>query len=134
MTDDIVGQYSTPIRRRILVADDDALIRLVVRRTLEREGYDVVDAHDVQSAAHEAHGGIDLAMLDAHMPGGSLASTIVAVRSVAGDDIPILVLSGDRIAPPEVSGSRMRFLAKPASVADLLETIDALLRLPPTRD
>ena len=134
MSDEVGSAAGRTVAPRILVADDDALIRLVVRRTLEREGYEVVDAQDVSSAVEAARTGIALAVLDAHMPGGTLAATIAGVREAAGHDTPILVLSGDRIAPPEVSGPAMAFLAKPASVSELLEAVDTLLRLPRTRD
>jgi two-component system KDP operon response regulator KdpE len=123
-----------PTAQRILVADDDMLIRLVVRRTLERAGYDVVDASDVESAALAARDGIELAVVDAHMPGGSLATTIAGVRGAAGEGIPILVLSGDAVLPPDVTALGVAFLTKPASVEGLLEAVRSLLAPPLTRD
>ena len=54
----------------VLVVDDEAPIRELLRRILEPEGYTVADAHDARSAlaamsAHSPH----VVFLDVHMPG-----------------------------------------------------------------
>jgi CheY-like chemotaxis protein len=54
----------------VLVVDDEANIRELLRRILEPEGYAVADAHDAPSAlaamsAHSPH----VVFLDVHMPG-----------------------------------------------------------------
>ena len=58
--------------QRILVADDDAAIRGVLREFLEDEGYDVTEAADgadVQAALAGTNGSRpDLVVLDVRMP------------------------------------------------------------------
>ena len=55
---------------RVLIADDDIVVRDVVRRYLERDGLDVSIAHDGNEALRllgSEH--IDVAVLDVMMPG-----------------------------------------------------------------
>ena len=55
---------------RILVADDEAEIREVLRLYLEKEGYEIVEAADGTEAVRLVkEEKIDLALLDIMMPG-----------------------------------------------------------------
>ncbi len=57
------------MKPRILVVDDDELVRLTIRKWLEREGYDVIAAEDGKSglkAARQCEP--DLILLDITMP------------------------------------------------------------------
>src|SRR5437660_7003746 len=55
---------------RVLVADDDAAIRLVLRHRLEAAGFAVEEATDSQSALEALRSGrFDVALLDIIMPG-----------------------------------------------------------------
>ena len=54
---------------RILVADDEPHIREVVRAYLEREGYEVVEAADGETALeHGRNDELDLLVLDVMLP------------------------------------------------------------------
>ncbi|MFO0646274.1 MAG: ATP-binding protein [Polyangiales bacterium] len=68
---------------RVLVADDDATVRGVVRRLLERAGYDVTVVPDgaevLRVLAQEA---FDLLLLDVVMPGASCAETLSKARAL----------------------------------------------------
>lgn len=111
---------------RILVADDDHLVRLVVRRVLEHAGHEVVEADAVQAAvAFSEDPSVALAVVDAHMPGGDLAAMLGGLR--AHRALPVLVISGDAEAPPEVVAPAMAFLTKPLSLEDLTRAVGALL-------
>jgi DNA-binding response OmpR family regulator len=53
----------------VMVVDDDKLIRDVVRRTLEREGFHVVEASDGEEAlTRSLEAPVDIAVVDIHMP------------------------------------------------------------------
>jgi two-component system phosphate regulon response regulator PhoB len=53
----------------VMVVDDDKLIRDVVRRTLEREGFFVVEASDGEEAlTRSLQAPVDIAVVDIHMP------------------------------------------------------------------
>ena len=65
----------------VLIADDDTLVRGVLRTALSRAGYRVIEARDgadviAASAEHEP----DLVVLDINMPGGSMQDTLGSLR------------------------------------------------------
>ena len=79
---------------RILVVDDDVLVRLAVKSMLEHVGHAVVLAecgHD-GAAAIEAFA-FDLAIVDVFMPGMNGLDTIRLFRQSA-PNLPIIVISG----------------------------------------
>lgn len=91
---------------RILIADDAPTVGLLVTRTLEALGWDVVTVTDGVAAYEEgSRGDFDLAVLDHFMPGMSSAE-ILARWKREGVGIPVIVLSG---------------LDDPESIVDLLE-------------
>jgi DNA-binding NarL/FixJ family response regulator len=120
-------------RTRIVLADDDTLLREGIASLLERAGFDVVgqagDAPGLLAMAREHRP--DLAIVDIRMPPGSLTDGLDAAR-VIRDELPgtgILLLS----AHPEVeqamellaSGDRVGYLLKSrvTDVADFIETV-----------
>ena len=79
---------------RILVVDDDATIRMVVKSVLERQGHAIVLAecgHDGAEAI-EAYA-FDIAIVDIFMPDMNGLDTIKAFRRSA-PTLPIIVMSG----------------------------------------
>lgn len=82
--------------RTILVVDDEAALRDVLRQTLAREGFRVLCADGVDAAFSQlqASGGrVDLILTDLAMPGVSGAKFIEVLRG-RRPDLPILVLTG----------------------------------------
>ncbi len=116
-----------PTTRDVLVADDDDLVRLIISRVLERAGLRVTEAETVNSAIDRC-GEIPfaLAILDAHMPGGDLATSIGGMRQVR-PDLPILILTGDNAPPAEAALQRTTFLSKPVDLAALTAQVGLLL-------
>lgn len=113
--------------QRVLVADDDDLVRLVIRRVLERAGLDVTDADSVDAAIEACtECAFALAILDAHMPGGDLATTIEGMRR-ARPEIPILIISGDDVPPAQAALPRTAFLSKPIDLAALTTQIGLMI-------
>ncbi len=117
---------------RILIADDEPVIRLSLRRLLEAHGHEVIEARD----GTEALGKIrsehpDIALLDQVMPGTTGSEVCRQVRTdPGGDKIPIALLS----APwtPEDSWLALetgadRFLSKPFSDEEVLKAVGELL-------
>src|SRR5690348_17661509 len=79
---------------RILVIDDDVLIRRTVKNILEREGHAVVLAECGHDGAHaiEAYA-FDLAIVDIFMPDMAGLETVKAFHQCA-PRLPIIVISG----------------------------------------
>jgi AmiR/NasT family two-component response regulator len=116
---------STP--RRVLVAEDEALIRLDLKEMLQEEGYDVVgEAADGEQAVRLAEElKPDLVILDVKMPvldGISAAEQIVAQRIA-----PVVMLtafSQRDLVERAVEAGAMAYLVKPFAKSDLLPTIE----------
>ena len=114
----------------MLVIDDEAIVRTLLRRSLERKGFEVLAAADGASgiAAIQEHTP-DLVVLDMTMPELDGAEVVSRVRA-AGMTVPIVIASGhldistERRLPP---GSYQAFLSKPFSVAELLKAVEQAL-------
>ncbi|MGB5760145.1 MAG: response regulator [Acidimicrobiales bacterium] len=83
-------------RSVILIAEDDAVQRLSLARTLERQGFVVLEAEDGVSAIAPACAHLpDLMILDAVMPQMGGFEAIAAIRSRPGlSTTPAIVVSG----------------------------------------
>lgn len=109
----------------VLVADDDPLIRAVLRMALTDLGHSVVEARSVneveQLAAREA---IALAIVDVHMPGGTIEQTLAALDARAAAS-PVLLLSGDDL--PALARRDVAFARKPVDLADFTALVESFL-------
>lgn len=118
----------------ILVTDDEATVREVVRRYLERDGYRVLEAGDGNTALQIVRENtIDLIVLDLMLPGvdGLEITRRLRASSVYGDDLPIIMLTArtgeaDRIAGLEVGADD--YVTKPFSPQELVARVRAVLR------
>ena len=82
-----------PIRGRVLVAEDETLIRLDIRAALEKRGWDVCgEARDGSEAVRLAHGlQPDVALLDLKMPG---IDGVEATRRIHGArNTPVVMMT-----------------------------------------
>lgn len=70
-----------------LVVDDSRAMRMILRRMLAPQGFDVVEAPDGQAALHLLDGGLnpDLMLVDWHMPGMEGIDLVRSVRGSAYD-------------------------------------------------
>ncbi len=115
---------------QILVADDDAGLRDIVRFALEREGWRVTEAADgTQALAQVRRAPPDLVVLDVMMPGLDGVAVCREVRKLG--DLPIVFLSArdeeiDRVIGLEVGGDD--YVTKPFSPRELVARIKAVLR------
>jgi signal transduction histidine kinase/ActR/RegA family two-component response regulator len=116
----------------ILVAEDEPMIRSVVRTILERAGYTVLDADDGEKAlavGREHAGPIHLLLADTIMPrmgGPELAERLGAVRP----GLKVLYMSGypdEKITHHGVLGPGTSFLQKPIAAPTLAAKIRELL-------
>ncbi|WP_202805618.1 ANTAR domain-containing response regulator [Actinopolymorpha alba] len=113
--------------RRVIVAEDEALIRLDLAEMLREEGYDVVgQAADGETALELARGlDPDLAILDVKMP--KLDGISVAER--IGDEgiCPVIILtafSQRELVNRASAAGAMAYLVKPFTKADLVPAIE----------
>jgi CheY-like chemotaxis protein len=111
---------------RVLVVDDNKVIRQLIRVNLELEGFEVVTAADGAECLEIVHSvRPDVVTLDVVMPrldGVRTAARLRADPRTRGLRI-VMVSAGQ---PPDGVGDA--FLAKPFEPADLVETVRRLLR------
>lgn len=116
---------------RILVADDSPTVRLLVRRHLEADGHEVVEAAD-GAAAYDTGivKEIDLAILDQLMP-GMLGLDVLHQWRKEGLEFPVIVLSAvddDITVVRSLELGAMDYVRKPFSVPELKARIAMRLK------
>lgn len=118
---------------RILVVDDDPLVRLLARETLEREGFAVTEAeHGAEALARFASTGGDLILLDVIMPRLDGFATCERLRqSASGAQVPILMMTGldDQASIQRAyDAGATDFIVKPIVWAVLVHRVRYILR------
>ena len=118
--------------KRILIADDDQHLRLLVRTTLEGPECEVLEASNGQAARELASKELpDLIILDWVMPNETGVDVLRALREDPNTSgLPVIMLTGktdqaDRQAAI-LLGIR-GYLAKPFSPLELIELVDKVL-------
>ncbi|MGG6293510.1 winged helix-turn-helix domain-containing protein [Leptolyngbya sp. AN02str] len=125
---------------RVLVVEDEELIRDTVALALSEEGYDVLVAEDgrsaldliskIDDAEHPNGFGVDLIILDLMLPYVNGLDLCRLIRH-QGNSVPILMLSAkgsetDRVVGLEVGADD--YLTKPFGMRELVARCRALLR------
>ena len=117
-------------RKRILVVEDEGTIREVVRRYLEREGYEVREAADGYAALDIlAEAEPDLIVMDLMLPGidGLTLTRQLRQRS----RVPVIMLTARGDTSDRIRGldsGADDYLPKPFSTRELVSRIQAVLR------
>lgn len=119
------------VKARILIAEDDANIRLGLVATLESDGYAVTAASDgAQALRLYPQGKFDLVVLDIMMPKTSGYDVCRELRA-QGARVPVLFLTAKGEEIDKVVGLKLGaddYVTKPFGVHELLARIEALLR------
>lgn len=118
---------------RILIVEDERSIRQLVRFTLERAGFRVVEAEDAAAAEVAiADQGVDLVLLDWMLPD---QSGIDLARRLKADEltwnIPIIMLTARSEEEDKIKGLNIGaddYVTKPFSPRELVARINAVLR------
>lgn len=123
------SSVSTAHQKNILVVDDDANIRQLLRQQLEAEGYIIREAKDgIEAIAQVKKSAPDLITLDVMMPemnGFDVAAVLKNDPKTMG--IPIIILS---IVKDKERGYRLgieRYLMKPIETETLLHELGTLI-------
>lgn len=117
--------------KKILIADDEERIRILVTDFLEKEGYQVLEAADGGSALtlFEEENDIDLAILDVMMPVMDGWEVCKQIRNRS--KLPIIMLTAKNQEYDELYGFDIgadEYVRKPFSPSILVARVNALLR------
>jgi DNA-binding response OmpR family regulator len=116
--------------RRLLVVEDDHVIRSLLRMLFEDEGYNVVEAADGPSALGAvASGGIDLVILDLRLPGMSGFDVCREIRKTS--NVAIIIVSAQQDTHDIVAGLELGaddYVTKPFNDRELLARVRVQLR------
>jgi DNA-binding response OmpR family regulator len=123
----------------VLVVDDEPTLRSVIRRSLLREGYEVLVAEDgpralALSRAHPTH--IDLLITDVVMP-GLTGPELARELSSERQGLSVLFISGftfEEVVPLTDLANGFAYLPKPFDTKVLLAKLDELLAASPHRN
>jgi two-component system nitrogen regulation response regulator NtrX len=115
----------------ILVVDDEADIRTLLKEILSEEGYDVdVAANAMQARASRARQTPDLVLLDIWMPDVDGITLLREWSTNNADGCPVVMMSGHGTVETAVEATRLGafdFVEKPLSLAKLLRTVERAL-------
>lgn len=119
--------------KRIMIAEDEDVIRDFVVINLTRAGYDVTDVTNGEDALKkfdESGGSFDVILLDVMMPGMDGFSVCKEIRKRSGS-VGIIMLSAKSQEMDKVNGLMLGaddYVTKPFSPSELLARVDAIHR------
>ena len=121
---------------RVLVAEDDDSVRMMLQTGLERDGFEVVAASNVRDALkHIATESFDVLLSDLHMPLAGDGFTVVSAMRHTHADAVTVVLSGYPAleeAMAAILSQADEIFAKPIRIGALKELIHTRLTSPRT--
>jgi two-component system, cell cycle sensor histidine kinase and response regulator CckA len=124
---------TTQLEGTVLLVEDDAAVRRVTRRTLERSGFSVVEARNGEQAVPlflEDPAAFDLVLTDVVMPEMGGRELVQQLRQIR-PDVAVLLMSGytgegSGLAPEPEGGAPV--IAKPFTVDELLGQVSRAMR------
>ena len=115
---------------RVVIAEDEAIIRMDLRETLEEEGYEVIGETGRGDQAIELVRGLepDLAILDIKMPGmdGLEAARIINGEKICGV-LMLTAFSQREVVEQARDAGAFAFLVKPFQKSDLIPAIEVAM-------
>jgi two-component system, OmpR family, response regulator len=122
---------STPDKARILVAEDDPNLGIILTEYLEAKGYmPTLAKNGVEGWKAFSNNDFDLCVLDVMMPEKDGFSLAKDIRNI-NEDIPIIFLTAKSMKEDTLQGFKAGgddYITKPFSMEELLLRIKAILR------
>ena len=122
---------ATPAPARILLVDDSDDVRAAIRRTLTRDGHNIVEAESGDAAAALIEDAVpfDILITDVRMPGSHDGVALASSWDEKAPGRPVLFVSGDTDNQLDLDalGPHQAMLHKPFGRASLLDAVRHLL-------
>ena len=125
-----MGKQGIVMPKKILIVEDEANIRELLRLYLEREGYTVIEAENgVEGIKQWKSEKPDMLLLDVMMP--VMDGWTVCKEIRAESDVPIIMLTAKGETADRVSGLEMGaddYIVKPLEMPEVIARVRALFR------
>lgn len=125
---DLAPEPTTQWRPRVLIVEDDILIRLTHADTLRSDGWEVIEAgtgYDALAALDRVQ--VDLVFTDVHMPGSLTGLQLAKAIRERAPSIIIVVTSGEQVPTDKEAHLFHAFLPKP--VFDVVRALRKAMEL-----
>ena len=115
---------------KVLIIDDEEMIRSLTQRILQRAGHEVLLAEDGQAGFDmfsNDPGDIDLILLDLTLQGTPGIETLAKIRAIV-NDVPCVISSGNPPEPglvPAELDHHITFLQKPYRASQLTDVVNS---------
>ncbi len=116
---------------RILIADDSAAIREVLKESLVDDGYEVVEVGSGDEVLREFGDSVDvkpdLALMDIRMPGMDGLEVLRSLRSVRDAELPIIVMTAFGSASTAIEAMKLGafdYIAKPFELDEVTVAVE----------
>jgi CheY-like chemotaxis protein len=114
----------------ILVAEDEAAIRMLVTAALEDAGYQVLEAVGADEAIvilRQRAATVDVIFTDIHMPGGMDGLALAILVRLQWPWIAIMMTSGVALPAPDDMPGQTRFMRKPYGMAEMVNHVHEMI-------
>ena len=109
---------------KILIVDDEPLIRMYARQLIEQAGYTAVEASNGDYALQLlADDGLTAVLTDVQMPGSIDGIELAHAVKAAWPSVVVVVMSGKHLPLPTDLPEGTRFLRKPFSEQRLVDVL-----------
>lgn len=122
----------TKTKRSILVVEDNALYRDMLKNVLQKESFCVEEAEDGLHALEKIRkGNFDLIIMDLYMPKLDGLNTTKNMRKISGGkDVPVIALTGNKnkdIVKKWASYGLKGYILKPSTKEEILDTVGRVI-------
>lgn len=115
---------------RILIVEDESIIRMALRKLLERHDYHVSEAESVQEATRSYDiGHFDLIISDLRLPGAQ-GTELITLSAQTPTPTPVLIMTSYASLRSAVDAMRMGavdYIAKPFDHDEMIKTVERIL-------
>lgn len=119
-------QAKTP-RKRIVVVEDEFLIRMMLVEMLEDEGYEVVEAETGEAALPLLDSSVAVLLTDIQLPGTLDGLTLARQARITLPDLPVIYMTGRPASMLSTVGGREAFIGKPYQVQDICDAVARMI-------
>ena len=113
--------------RRIMIVDDDSVLRMTLQEILIDEGQDVITAEDGYQAVELAsEGQFALIFMDVQMPGMNGVDALKKIKQILPECVVVMMtgFSVDELVRRAMSEGALTILIKPIAIERMIEILE----------